>query len=78
MIAAGAYHGVATVAREPCDTGCPADITGNGQVDGADLAAILGAWGGSANGKSGADVNADGSIDGSDLAQVLSAWGPCP
>jgi hypothetical protein len=26
--------------------GCPADLDGNGQVDGADLAALLGAWDG--------------------------------
>jgi hypothetical protein len=62
--------------QSPC--GCPADITGNGAVDGVDLAAVLGAWGGSAGGKSGADVNGDGSVDAADLAVVLGSWGPCP
>jgi hypothetical protein len=57
---------------------CPADITGNGNVDAADLAAVLSAWGGAPSGKENADINGDGSIDAADLAGVLSAWGPCP
>jgi alpha-tubulin suppressor-like RCC1 family protein len=78
MIAAGAYHGVAALVQRDCETPCPADITGNGAVDGVDLAAVLGAWGGVGGGKSGADVNRDGSVDAADLAAVLGAWGPCP
>jgi hypothetical protein len=65
-----------------CEAGtscaCPADITGNGNVDAADLAAVLSAWGGAPSGKENADINGDGSIDAADLAGVLSAWGPCP
>ena len=60
-----------------CDP-CPADITGNGNVDAADLAAVLSAWGGTPTGKANADVNGDGSVDAADLAAVLSSWGPCP
>ena len=62
-------------AGAPC--GCDADITGNGFVDGADLAAVLNAWGGAAGGKSAADVNRDGAVDGQDLALVLGSWGSC-
>ena len=65
-----------------CEAGiacnCPADVTGNGNVDAADLAAVLSAWGGAPSGKENADINGDGSIDAADLAGVLSAWGPCP
>jgi hypothetical protein len=48
-----------------------ADINGDGVVDGADLARVLGAWGTSA---SGGDINGDGIVDGADLALVLANW----
>ena len=48
-----------------------ADITGDGIVDGADLARVLGAWGTSA---SGGDLNGDGIVDGADLALILANW----
>jgi hypothetical protein len=57
---------------------CPSDITGNGSVDGVDLAAILAAWGSAGNGKTGTDIDGDGIVSGSDLAIVLGSWGPCP
>ena len=57
---------------------CVGDISGNGVVDGIDLAAVLGAWGTSGKGEFPADVNGDGNVDGSDLAIVLGGWGPCP
>ena len=50
----------------------PADINGDGAVNGADLAVLLGAWG--PNATSPADINDDGAVDGVDLAQVLSNW----
>ena len=53
---------------------CPADIDGSTVVDGADLAALLAAWG-TAN--PAADLNGDGTVDGADLAILLAAWGPC-
>jgi len=54
---------------------CRADIAGaDGAVDGADLAAVLNAWG-SAGGA--ADLDCSGSVDGQDLAEVLNAWGAC-
>jgi len=57
---------------------CIADISGNGSVDGVDLAAILAAWGSAGNGKAGTDIDGDGIVGGSDLAIVLGSWGPCP
>jgi hypothetical protein len=52
---------------------CPADLTGDGQVDGADLGLLLGSWGGAQG-----DLNGDGNTDGADLGLLLGAWGPCP
>lgn len=49
----------------------PADVNGDGSVDGADLAIVLSAWG---SDLPTADVNQDGIVNGADLAVVLSAW----
>jgi hypothetical protein len=57
---------------------CLADITGGGVVDAIDLAAILGAWGTSGQGKFDSDINDDGTVDAQDLAIVLGGWGNCP
>lgn len=54
---------------------CPADLTGDGGVDGADLGRLLGAWGGA---QVEADLNADGVVDGADLGLLVLAWGACP
>lgn len=56
---------------------CPADVNGNGQVNGVDLAAVLGAWGTNGQGEGDADINNDGIVNGQDLAFVLGSWGPC-
>ena len=71
-IVVGSFHGVGFV-TDPC----LADITGNGSVDGVDLAAVLGSWG-TGGSKSGADLDGDGVVGGADLAIVLSGWGACP
>ena len=57
---------------------CPGDITGNGIVNGTDLAAILAAWGSDGQSKFDCDVDNSGVVDGSDLAFVLAGWGVCP
>jgi hypothetical protein len=78
-------------AYEVSELVCPADIvsTGtfqpppDGQVDGADLAYLLGEWG--PNPGSLADIvdsgtfmpPPDGVVDAADLAFLLGAWGPC-
>jgi hypothetical protein len=48
-----------------------ADLNGDGQVDGIDLALLLGAWG---PGGGAADLNLDGQVNGFDLALLLGAW----
>lgn len=56
-----------------CDQAAePADLNGDGQVDGADLGILLGQWG-QASGS--ADLNDDGQVDGADLGVLLGAWG---
>lgn len=52
---------------------CPGDLNGDGQVDGADLSALLGGWGGGGV----SDINGDGNTDGADLSTLLGAWGEC-
>lgn len=51
---------------------CPADFNLDGMVDGADLAAMLGGWNGSAY-----DVTGDGVVNGADIGALLGTWGPC-
>ena len=53
---------------------CPADLHTDGVVDGQDLAAVLGGWGGPGD----ADIDHSGIVDGIDLSVLLSAWGTCP
>lgn len=50
----------------------PADLDNDGDVDGADLGAMLTAWG--SCGTCAADLNADGVVDGADLGHMLTAW----
>ncbi len=51
------------------------DIDGDGFVNGADLAALLMAWGACGEGAScAADVSGDGVVNGEDLAQLLANW----
>ena len=59
----------------PTSPACPADLDGNGFVDGTDLGNLLAAWGqcpGCA-----ADMNDDGFVSGIDLGVMLGAWGEC-
>jgi hypothetical protein len=56
---------------------CPADISGDGDVGGADLTILLNAWG--CTGQDGtADLDGNGTVDGADLTIILSNWGACP
>ena len=54
--------------------GCIADLNGDGRVDGADLAQLLGGWGQPGP----TDLNGSGTTDGADLSILLSSWGECP
>jgi hypothetical protein len=58
----------------PTTPPCPTDVTGDGAVDGADLATLLGNWANAGV----ADFDRSGAVDGADLATLLGAWGPCP
>jgi len=68
--------GVVIPGVEEPDPLCLGDLTGDGLVDGADLAVLLSGWGESFGAS--ADFNADGLTNGHDLAIVLGHWGPCP
>lgn len=57
----------------PPPPACPADLNGDGEVGGLDLAIVLSAWG-----TPGGDVDGDGFTDGADIAAILSGWGLCP
>lgn len=54
---------------------CEGDIDGDGTVDGADIALVLGSWGPCIDCE--ADLDGDDTVDGVDLAIVLGNWGPC-
>ena len=60
-------------AIESSMTPCVGDLTLDGEVGPADLAALLEFWGGPSIG----DLNNDAVTDGLDLAVMLSNWGPC-
>ena len=53
-----------------CDV--PGDINQDCIINGADLGAMLAAWG---SNDPAADINADGSVDGGDLGTLLANWG---
>ena len=56
---------------------CTADLNGDGVVNAADLAVILGNWGPIPPGDPAADLNGDGTIGPADLAILLGNWGAC-
>ncbi len=58
---------------------CPADLNGNGSVEGADLGFMLAGWG-PCQTQTGcvADLNFDAIVNGGDLTILLAGWGPCP
>ena len=60
-------------ASQVCD--CRADLSGDGVVNGVDLAFVLSNWG-TAGGAT--DITGDGTVNGADLGVILAAWGDCP
>lgn len=58
---------------------CPADLDGDHNVNGADLALLLAQWG-ACNDCTvcQADLDRDCVVNGADLAQLLAGWGECP
>jgi len=76
-------QGCAALASDACDVcqfpSCPSDLNGDGVVGGADLAILLGSWGGCPKAAPcAADLNGDGVVNGADLGVLLGAWGQCP
>lgn len=71
---------VAWLATEPCDTSCPADLDGDGVVNGADLGIFLAVVGDPCDPGQPCpgDLDGDGEVRGSDLGLLLAAWGACP
>ena len=69
--AAGAADAVSIAVRAPAAPANPADLNGDGLVNAADIAVLLGNWGGSGAG----DINGDGTVSAPDLAALLAAWG---
>ena len=55
---------------------CVGDMNGTNDIDGSDLAILLGGWGSCPSCI--ADINHDNFVDGADLALMLGAWGLCP
>jgi Tol biopolymer transport system component len=53
--------------------GIPGDLNGDGLVNGADLGALLAAWGPCAG--CAADLDGDGTVNGADLGVLLAHWG---
>jgi hypothetical protein len=49
----------------------PADLNGDGTVDGADLGILLGNWGNAGAG----DIDGSGAVDGADLGALVADWG---
>ena len=66
-------------AAAPAAAQCPGDCYDDGidQVNGADLSAVLSAWGTSGSGAMDTDLDDDGLVGGRDLAIILGGWGPC-
>jgi hypothetical protein len=54
---------------------CAGDFDDSGEVDGADLSALLGAWGDCVGCPT--DLDGSGTVDGADLSALLGAWGSC-
>jgi hypothetical protein len=73
-IAAGAPDMNGNGVPDTCE--CIADLFVDGQVNGADLGALLSQWG-TANVNTVSDINRDGQVNGADLGFLLANWGPC-
>ncbi len=66
------------LAAPPAAAQCPGDLNGDRAIDGADLGALLAAWGPCGAGACAADLDASGTVDGADLGLQLAGWGACP
>ena len=60
----------AQIPSTPAPPATPGDYDNDGDVDGADLAALLNSWG-----NAGGDLDGNGTSDAADLAILLNNWG---
>jgi hypothetical protein len=67
----------ATFCQPTFDFPCPADLTGDGVVDAADLSILLGNWGPWQPTSPDTDFNDDSMTDAADLSILLGGWGSC-
>lgn len=82
----GAANSALTLTLDITVTGavaCPADVTGDTQVNVADLLAVITAWGACPPPQvppvaCAADINHDSIVNVTDLLAVITAWGACP
>ena len=58
------------LSQPPCEANSPADITGDGRVDGADMGRLLAMWGSAGI----SDLNGDGVTNGADLGLLFAEW----
>lgn len=73
IVGRGRLHGLPRgFVLEPDDGPIFGDLDGNGLVNGADLAILLGAWDNCKN--CSADLDQNGIVNGADLALLLGAW----
>lgn len=63
--------GEGRIVRFTPNAAAPADINGDGSINGLDIAILLSNWG--LSGRAG-DADGDGTVDGDDLSIVLNAW----
>lgn len=66
---------ISSVSCDDGGNGNPADINGDGSVNGEDLSIVLGFWGPCGDpGDCPADIDGDGAVGGSDLSIILGFW----
>ncbi len=74
-VANASSYGCYGIGLVPGVAACPADLTNDGIVNPADLAALLAAWGPCQGCPE--DLDDDRMVGASDLAALLAAWGEC-
>jgi hypothetical protein len=70
-VTGGTWGGAGSACANGCDSSCPADLTGDGQVDSGDLAAFITAF---LAQDPLADLTGDGQVDSGDLAQFITLF----
>ncbi|MCA9283794.1 MAG: VCBS repeat-containing protein, partial [Phycisphaerales bacterium] len=76
-IAATGVDGVSVLLNMGGTVSSPADLNGDGVVNGADLGLLLAEWGVCRNaGACPADLDGNGAVDGGDLGLLLANWDP--